>query len=581
MPRSRLLALMCLIAIVAVALRFAWLTSDPPSDPTVGVVWHDEGAWVHSARNKSLWGHWRSDNWNPVFVAPVFTGLEYAAFSVFGVGTWQARTVPAMSGLLAVLALGWGVASFAGLRAGVLAAALLATNFFFVMWNRAALMESTMTSLIVASWAAYACAHARRPIWGAVAGVAAVLAFFTKAAAAFFVAALIVDAALTWLLAARPAMAAKWRVQPTSIESREAARWTLLGVVGAGAVVAVAFALPWWTEFRFYNWEMSVTRKPEYTLRAFLDRASWLPVVHDVFTRLWFVLVAAMAAMLAIVARWRSASPALRLLVLWVLIGFAELVVHDSGNERRYVMFVPALVALSAWVVAGGRGVRPGFDGGQTGVRPGSDHGQTPLWLLAPVVFFAAFLISGSAVRVLDLQSIHAHALSWTVRTSAVIAVVLGTIALWQWRAIGARLDALRGTAALAVALATLAIGSDVWQFSQWANRRTDLNYRASIEIGRLLPPGTLVHGKLANGLSLENRIRPIFVGREFGNYADRLSRSDVRYLLTYISPRLGYEGPVIVDVLEHLPDERILATFPVQETPDDDVAALIEKFPR
>ena len=34
--------------------------------------------------------------------------------------------------------------------------------------------------------------------------------------------------------------------------------------------------------------------------------------------------------------------------------------------------------------------------------------------------------------------------------------------------------------------------------------------------------PGTLVQGKLANGMALENQIRPIFVGRGFGNYDDR-----------------------------------------------------------
>ena len=58
-----------------------------------------------------------------------------------------------------------------------------------------------------------------------------------------------------------------------------------------------------------------------------------------------------------------------------------------------------------------------------------------------------------------------------------------------------------------------------------------------------MLPPGTLVHGKLANGLALENRIRPIFVGRGFGNYDDRKTRDDVRYILTYVAPSLGYES--------------------------------------
>ncbi len=79
--------------------------------------------------------------------------------------------------------------------------------------------------------------------------------------------------------------------------------------------------------------------------------------------------------------------------------------------------------------------------------------------------------------------------------------------------------------------------------FAGWARTRTELNYLASVEVGRTLAPGTLVQGKLANGLSLENRIKPVFVGHGFGNYADRLTRDDVRYILTYVLPRQGYES--------------------------------------
>ena len=64
------------VASIAVAARAMWLTADPPSDPTVGIVWHDEGAWVHSARNKAIWGEWRTDSWNPVFLAPVFYPVD-------------------------------------------------------------------------------------------------------------------------------------------------------------------------------------------------------------------------------------------------------------------------------------------------------------------------------------------------------------------------------------------------------------------------------------------------------------------------------------------------------------------------
>ena len=88
------------------------------------------------------------------------------------------------------------------------------------------------------------------------------------------------------------------------------------------------------------------------------------------------------------------------------------------------------------------------------------------------------------------------------------------------------------------------------------------------------------MHGKLANGLSLENRIRPVFVGRGFGNYDDRRSRDDIRYVLTYISPTIGFEGPVIRDVLDAYPRRVIVLSVPVAETGSGaDRAALLDKF--
>src|ERR671918_533986 len=93
------------IAALAVALRTLSPTADPPWNPTVGVVWHDEGAWVHNARNRALFGAWTLDAWNPMYIAPVFTGLEYLSFATFGVGVRQARLVSEIAGLVSVLLL--------------------------------------------------------------------------------------------------------------------------------------------------------------------------------------------------------------------------------------------------------------------------------------------------------------------------------------------------------------------------------------------------------------------------------------------------------------------------------------------
>src|SRR5690606_2770590 len=90
-----------------------------------------------------------------------------------------------------------------------------------------------------------------------------------------------------------------------------------------------------------------------YTLGALVDRASWLPIVQGLFAGMSIEVVTAIVACLAVATRWHDARSAERLLVLWIIVGCAELVVHDSGNERRYVMFIPALVALAAMLLSG------------------------------------------------------------------------------------------------------------------------------------------------------------------------------------------------------------------------------------
>jgi 4-amino-4-deoxy-L-arabinose transferase-like glycosyltransferase len=457
-----------------------------------------------------------------------------------------------------------GLHALGGRRVALIGGALVATNYIFVMWNRAALMESTMTAFIVASWATYALAE-RRPIWGVAAGLAAVLAWFTKAAAAFFVAALVLDALVT-LVTTRQAATDGQR-------QRRGAWLTLLGLALGGAVIAVWFVLPNWSEYYAYNVQMAVTRKPSYALRDLVDRASWLPIVHDFFTRMWLIVIGAACGIVAVVARWRSARPAERLLVLWILVGLLELTIHDSGNERRYVMFIPALIALSAWLV--------GSD------RPWLSEAlaQAPVrirWVALPLVAFLGYLVFGSVVRLAFLSDVRAGSMSMTVRTSAALAALAGFVLLWKWAPVVGRLSRRQIPAWALMALIALSVGWNLVEYGQWARQADELNYRASVEIGRILSSGTLVQGKLANGLALENRIRPVFVGRGFGNYADRLTRDDVRYILTYVLPEVGYESQkgLIQEILDRYPNRRIVRTFDVDETTAVDRAELIDKLP-
>jgi 4-amino-4-deoxy-L-arabinose transferase-like glycosyltransferase len=556
MTRRRFTAALLCLVMAGAALRAVWLRADPPWYPTVGVIWHDEGAWVHNARNEVLFGAWRQDAWNPMYVAPVFTLAEYASFRTFGVGTWQARLVSAVAGTISIALLALGVRRVAGSAAGLIAAGLLATDYVYVMYDRAAIMEALMAAFIVAAWWASTRSE-DRPAWGLAAGAFAAAAYFTKAAAAFYVAAL--GAAALWSLL-RPRSDAE-----SPRDERRAAVWTLAGLALAFGAVLALFVLPHWSDYRFYNWEMSVTRKPSYDLKSIVTRVSWFPILHDQFSRMWFAVVAGIFGAWSILFRWKRALMSERLLLLWLAVGILELIVHDVGNERRFVFLIPVLIALTAIVLARGGGLLPEA---ATRISPRT------AWLFAPAVLYTAYVVCGPIGRLAFIYEVKGEA-----RLSGALALAVGGAVLFFWRRIAPWLAGGRWSMRTA-ALLTVALGAaNLIEFGQYAMWRTYKNYEASVALGRVLPPGTEVQGKLANGLSLENRIRPIFIGHGFGNFSDRKSREDVRYILTYTAPAIGYEGSQIEDVLAAYPGWRVIMSFDVAETPSGhDRAALIDK---
>ena len=552
-----------LIAALAIVLRGIFPLSDPPWRTSVGVVWHDEGAWTHNARNMALFGSWETDRWNPMYLAPVFNALEYLCFRLFGVGLWQARLVSQVLGVASVLLVAGAVRLAAGRTAGLMAGALTASNFVWVIWNRAALLETTMVVPMTA--ALYACARAdraagsRAAAWGALAAAFAVTAFFAKAAAAFFPAALVLVAAAGLWNASRTR-------GPRAALNGNAHTGVVVGLAVSALVAAVVFVIPYWTEFKFYNWQMSVTRKPTYTLGAFVDRASWLPVVHDFFTRQWMVLLLALGALFSTLARWHRAAAAERLAVAWILVGCAELIVHDVGNERRFVFLVPPLIVLAAVVLGRERRLL---------APEAAGVGMRHLAAASPLVLYGLYALAGAAARVgFDGR------ISPGVRLGAAAAVLMAVALFATWPRPARFMARGRWSPRASVLLLTIIMAGDLASFVHWAAGRTAHNYEAMRHVAIWLPPGTLVHGKLANGLALESRIKPVFVGRGFGNYDDRLRRDDVRYVLTYTRPYPGYEGRVILDVLQST-RWRIVQRFRVAETTTgDDEAALIEKLP-
>jgi hypothetical protein len=287
---------------------------------------------------------------------------------------------------------------------------------------------------------------------------------------------------------------------------------------------------------------------------------------------MWGVLCLGAVGAWGIAVRWRRAGDPERLLLLWIAAGSLELLVHDVSNERRFVFLIPALVALAGSVLARGA------------LLPEEARAvpRTAVLIAAPLILYTAYVLAGSIARVPFLEQIYAHVLRNAVRVGAATGLAAGLAVLAFWPRLAAAATRRSWSPIAAHALVALFVAWNVFQFGDWAVHRSYENYEASVALGRALPPDTLVQGKLANGLALENRIRPIFIGHDFGNYADRKQRWDVRYILTYTDPEIGYEGDQIVDVLAAYPGWQIIMTFDVAETRSGhDKAALIEKRAR
>ena len=292
--------------------------------------------------------------------------------------------------------------------------------------------------------------------------------------------------------------------------------------------MALAFVLPHWQEYQFYNWEMTVTRKPSYGLRDLIDRASWLPVVQDFFSRMWLVLVGAAMAIAAVAARWRTARPAERLLVLWVLVGLLELTVHDSGNERRYVMFIPALIALAALIVASDRPWLPS----ELVAAP-----SLARWIAVPLLLLLGYLVFGSVVRLAFLEPGSGGRCSRPRFVSPQrCAAVATSLVIWRWaRDRAARLCRRRVPVWAAGALLVISLAGTSARLPAGRGRgRSSTTWRRSRSDGRSRRARSS-KASWPTASRSKTGSDPLFVGHGFGNYADRLTRDDARYILTYV----------------------------------------------
>jgi 4-amino-4-deoxy-L-arabinose transferase-like glycosyltransferase len=118
----------------------------------------DEGRYVEIAREMAASGDYVTPRLNGVKYfekPPLFYWLEAGAIHLFGLREWAMRLVPALSALLGCLAVYAAGRRLFGRRAGLLAAAVLATSPLYYFLGNAVTLDMTVSALLTVALLAF------------------------------------------------------------------------------------------------------------------------------------------------------------------------------------------------------------------------------------------------------------------------------------------------------------------------------------------------------------------------------------------------------------------------------------------
>lgn len=143
------LILIFLILLFSLFFRFYDLNMDPFPYNTYGMGYIDEGGYIHNARNKVIFDQWEleGDSWNPLYLSPLFTYLEYFSFSKLGVSSFSMRIVSALLGIISILIANLLIMK-RNFRAGLFFLILSSINIMLIVYSRVATLQSLLLFFI-------------------------------------------------------------------------------------------------------------------------------------------------------------------------------------------------------------------------------------------------------------------------------------------------------------------------------------------------------------------------------------------------------------------------------------------------
>ena len=510
-------------------LRFAFPTADPPSISSIGTPWIDEGSWVHNARNKVLFGEWRIDDWNPVFTSLTFTGFEYLIFKLFGIGTFQARLVSMVLGCLTLFLFYSAIRKGYDEKVGIVALLLLGTNYIFLMYNKIAILETTLIFFMVLTLYFFQKGWTKS-YYFIFSGMSCILVFLSKASGVFFV----VASFLTLLTILIQNFKSNYSARSIAIR---AILLFSLGFAITLIILTIFWILPNFAEYKFYNFELYAKTRVIDTIEGLFFNMAVFPIAHSFFGRMYIVTIftslGLLTALIQLKMDFKQIDKLNVFFFYWFILGVVQLFASDIYSQRRYIYLIPAMIGIGSWIMLRADELKVLVKLNKTNTV----YKIVTLFIL----IYILYSLYGS------IGHFFFNRFRINIIFSSFFAILSGLIIFKKIDSIIRKTERCNLTKRFIAVLITLSLTINLGQYIKWAVNRSYTTYNASKQLDDIFKTSMFVQGNAAISLCLENRIKPLFIACH-SNYKDMLERDDVKYILAYSA-----KNPPTTDIVDIL----------------------------
>lgn len=555
------------LLLAIVGLRVFALSADPPRYISGIGTAIDDTQWAVNARNKVVFGSWVTEPPNLMYVTPITNLLTYSSFEAFGVGFVQFRLPNVILSVLTALVLYLVMARQYGSAIGALGLLLLGINYVYVVHSRMGRPEISIAFFMVINllcWQSFL--RTRKPIWAFCLGLVWLLPPIAKVNAISWIA---VNGVM--------GIAVLGSFGQKHIDEITGEKRTLAFIAGT-LISAGVFAF----------WIVSNFSMISATIAGFNDRITLsaqdliLRVYGIFYQNTFFIRMPILTALfvlgcIAIVleiwqgrrSRWSIGKCDWVALFasLWIFVELAFFPIYHV-EVYRFIDLIPPMVILAGKAISWLLDVSD--SGALRAMLAAGGSKIVSFWALA-----ASLVLWPQAFSLVKGWQWFWRVTPWTLVESVGVAaggtLLTCFIALYLWRvAVRDKERYIRVLSSQRVAivagLIVISVVVDMGQHLSWAVNRQFTQVEASRSLRNL--DDKIVFGGWARILSLENRIKPIFVENKMGvPVAAAEKMTEGKYFLVGFSREIG--DPVLSGPMQRLLNARqakLIREFPVRE---------------